>query len=290
MNKVTRVMLVSLTVNTILSTVKIIAGFFAKSQALIADGIHSFSDLTTDLVAIIGNKIALKKPDEKHPYGHGKLEYLTSIIIGAVIVALGVGLILESFNEKTNSIGLVVLLVSLFTIIFKFLLAHYIVNKGHEYHNNILIASGKESSADVVSSIFVLISSIFMIFKKYNPAFGYADIVATIIVGLFIIRTGILILKENISIILGEQETDNSYMSKLRKVIMNNQAVEHIDKLVLLKFGQYYQLNCEVSMNENLTLIKAHSELEQIEKDLSKYDEKIRYKTIHINPYKRRIK
>lgn len=287
MNKITKVMLISFIVNAILSTVKIISGILAKSSALVADGIHSFSDLSTDIIAIIGNKLANKSPDSKHPYGHGKLEYLTSIVIGAVIIFLGVVLIKNSFDtNKSNTIGLIVGIVSIFTIIFKLLLAKYIIKKGNEYKNNILIASGKESSADVISSIVVLVSSVFLCLSKYIEIFKYADMFAAIIVGLFIIRTGYLILKENVSIILGEQETNNIYLTDIRKIIYNNILVKNIDSLVLLKFGQYYKLTCEVSMDQNLSLLEAHSQLEEIEKSLKNYDEKIKYQTIHINPYK----
>lgn len=290
MNKITRVMLISFIVNTILSSCKVIMGSIAKSQALIADGIHSFSDLSTDIIAIVGNKLSLKKADDKHPYGHGKLEYLTSIAIGLVVLLLGLILIYNSFSNKNESTSVIVIVVSLFTILFKFLLANYVVKKGKEYKNNILIASGKESSADVISSIVVLLSAVLMFFSKYNGLFKYADMIATIVVGLFIIRTGFNILKENISIILGEQETDKEYINNIRTIILASSLVKNIDSLVLMKFGQYYNLNCEISMEPELTLLESHNELEEIQKSLESYDSKIKYQTIHVNPYIRRKK
>lgn len=288
MNKITKVMLISFMINTILSISKIIMGLIAKSQALIADGIHSFSDLSTDIIAIAGNKLSLKKPDDKHPYGHGKLEYLTSIIIGLVILGLGLTLIYNSFSNKKESTSLIVIIVSLFTIVFKLLLSRYVVRKGKDYKNNILIASGKESSADVVSSVVVLVSAVLTTID--NKIFHYSDMIAAIIVGLFVVKTGYNILKENVSIILGEQETDKEYVNNIKTIILASSLIKNIDSLVLMKFGQYYNLNCEVSMDSELTLLEAHNELELIEKSLIAYDKKIKYQTIHINPYRRRQK
>ena len=285
MKKVTKVMIKSLIVNSLLAILKVIFGFLAKSKALLADGIHSFSDLSTDLVAIIGNKLAKKEPDLKHPYGHGKLEYLTSIIIGVVILILGIGLIYNSFTGNNVSTSSIVIIISILTITFKYILSKYIIKKGKEYKNNILIASGKESSADVISSVIVLFSALFMYLSKYNKIFSYADMIASIIVGLFIIKTGFEVLKDNISTIIDEQETDLEYIENVKNIILANGLVKEIDSLVLLKLGHNYKLTCDLSMDDSISIKEAHDELEEIEASLERYDERIKYKTIHINPY-----
>ena len=276
MNNVTSVMCFSLVINLLLSILKVIFGFISNSKALFADGIHSFSDLSTDLVAIIGNKLAKKEPDSKHPYGHGKLEYLTSIIIGAVILVLGIGLIYNSFKGNNNSSSSIVIIISIVTIIFKYLLSRFIIKKGKEYKNNILIASGKESSADVISSIVVLISGLFMYFSKYNDIFSYADMLVSIIVGLFIIKTGFEVLKDNVSTIIDEQETDLEYIENVKKIILANDLVKEIDSLVLLKLGHNYKLACDISMDDSISIKEAHDEIEEIEASLERYDETIR--------------
>lgn len=288
MNKISKVMFFSLIVNILLAISKIAFGFISSSKALIADGIHSFSDLSTDIVAIIGNKLARKEPDLKHPYGHGKLEYLTSLMIGVVILILGISLIYNSFKYNTNSTTIIVIVVSIFTIISKYILSNYIINKGKEYKNNILIASGKESKMDVISSIVVLISGLFMYLKKYNSIFGYSDMIASIIVGIFIVKTGFDVLKDNISTIIGEQETDLEYIKAVRKIIMKNELVKGIDSLVLLKLGHNYKLSCDLLMDDSITIKKAHDELEKIESLLEEYDSRIKYKTIHINPFEKK--
>ena len=232
MNNVTKVMSVSIITNTFLSFIKIIIGFICKSSALLADGVHSFSDLLTDFFAIIGNIMAKKPADEKHPYGHGKIEYLTSIGISMVIIILGLTIINNSMHSKVVMSSLIVSIVSLITITLKYLLSEYIIRKGKKLENNILIASGKESRADVISSLVVFISAILSVFSKYIEVFKYSDKIAGIIVGILIIRTGFLILKENISIILGEQEIKGETLSKIRKIILNNKDIKTIDELI----------------------------------------------------------
>lgn len=285
MNNVTKVMSVSIITNTFLSLIKIIIGFICKSSALLADGVHSFSDLLTDFFAIIGNIMAKKPADEKHPYGHGKIEYLTSIGISMVIIILGLTIINNSMHSKVVMSSLIVSIVSLITITLKYLLSEYIIRKGKKLENNILIASGKESRADVISSLVVFVSAIFSIFSKYIEVFKYSDKIAGIIVGILIIRTGFLILKENISIILGEQEIKGETLNKIRKIILNNKDIKTIDELIILKFGHCYKVSMEVSMNPDLTLLECHTIVDKLEKKLKKEVEKIEYITVHVNPY-----
>lgn len=285
MNNVTKVMSVSIITNTFLSLIKIIIGFICKSSALLADGVHSFSDLLTDFFAIIGNIMAKKPADEKHPYGHGKIEYLTSIGISMVIIILGLTIINNSMHSKVVMSSLIVSIVSLITIKLKYLLSEYIIRKGKKLENNILIASGKESRADVISSLVVFISAILSVFSKYIEVFKYSDKIAGIIVGILIIRTGFLILKENISIILGEQEIKGETLNKIRKIILNNKDIKTIDELIILKFGHCYKVSMEVSMNPDLTLLECHTIVDKLEKKLKKEVEKIEYITVHVNPY-----
>lgn len=285
MRKENKVMFISMIVNFSLSLLKVITGIIFLSGALMADGIHSFSDLTTDVFAIVGNKLSNKPADEKHPFGHGKLEYLTSMAIGLLIIVVGLGLIYNSFNKEIVIPSVIVVIVSLFTIITKFILSRYIIKKGKEYNNTILIASGKESSADVISSVVVLVSVIFMKLSDIIEIFKYADTIATIIVGIFIVKVGFDVLRENISYILGEQETSEELLNKITDIITKEKLVVGIDKLVMIKYGAYFKIVAEVSMDENLTLKCSHDAVERIEQNLKKYDERNRYITIHVNPY-----
>jgi len=284
MNKVTSVLFVSLVVNLILSIIKIISGILSNYASLIADGLHSLSDLITDIVSMLGNKLSLKPADNKHPFGHGKIEYITSIIISLTIIILGMNLIINSFSHEITIPSIFIMYVSLFTIIAKYILSTYIYKKGLKYQNNILIASGKESKSDVISSIFVIISIIFIQFSSVITIFQYADIVGTILISLLIIRTGYLILMDNLSKILGEQIEDEEYINKLKNIILSEENILEVKNLYVLKNGPYYKLLSNVSMNNMITLLNAHQVIDKVEEKLKKYDSKIKYVFIHMEP------
>ncbi len=281
--KITKVLLVSSITNIFLSIIKILFGFVGKCNALIADGIHSLSDLSTDLVAIFGNHLSLKPADKKHPFGHGKTEYITSMIIGIVIIVLGLSLIYNIFNKEIIIPNLLMILVSLFTIISKLLLSNYIYKKGILYDNNILIASGKESRADVYSSIFVLLSIILMQFSNEFSILKYADMISTIIIALFIIKTGFNILKENIGILLEEQVLDKKYIKEIKKIITSFDEVLEIKDLYILRYGPYYKLVSNIIM-QDLLLTDAHKVIDDIEAKLKEKDSRIKYVFIHMEP------
>ena len=281
--KITKVLLVSSITNIFLSIIKILFGFIGKCNALVADGIHSLSDLSTDFVAIFGNHLSLKPADNKHPFGHGKTEYLTSMIIGIVIIILGLSLIYNIFNKEIIIPDLIMILVSLFTIISKLLLSNYIYKKGVLYSNNILIASGKESRADVYSSIFVLLSIILMQFSNEVSVLKYADMFSTIIIALFIIKTGFNILKDNIGILLEEQVLDKKYLKEIKSIITSFDEIVEIKDLYVLRYGPYYKLVSNVIMKD-LLLTDAHNVIDEIENKLKEKDNRIKYVFIHMEP------
>ena len=281
--KITKVLLVSSITNIFLSIIKILFGFIGKCNALIADGIHSLSDLSTDFVAIFGNHLSLKPADKKHPFGHGKTEYITSVIIGIVIILLGLSLIYNIFNKEITIPNLLMILVSLFTIISKYILSSYIYKKGIEYSNNILIASGKESKADVYSSIFVLISIVLMQFSNELKILKYADMLSTVIIALFIIKTGFNILSDNIGILLEEQVLDKEYINNIKNIITSFNEIVEIKDLYILRYGPYFKLVSNVIMKD-LSLTDAHKIIDEIEKKLKEKDDKIKYVFIHMEP------
>lgn len=277
--KVEKIMKISFFTNFLLSCIKILTGFILVSGALIADGIHSFSDLVTDVVAIIGTKFANKPKDNEHPYGHGNAEYLTSFIIGMLIILIGFVLIKEMMYSEIKTPGILVAVISMLTILAKYLLSSFLIKKGNEYDNNILIASGKESRTDVISSIVVLVSSICICYKNYFEFLKYSDKIAGVIVGIFIIATGYKIVKENADMILG-RKVDDTF---LREKLLSYNAILKIDEIVLIKTGPYYRANIEVTMDCKL-LKTAHSKAHKIENEIKNDLQNIKYISIHVNP------
>ena len=285
MEKATKVLVKSLIVNILLTLTKFVFGIIYKSKVLVADGIHSLSDLATDVVSIYGSKLSLKPADTEHPYGHGKIEYLTSIVIGAVILALALSLLGNSLNAKNTIASNMVLYVTIFTILAKYLISRYILSKGVKYKSNLLVASGKESRSDVISSAIVIITYFLSKLSSYSKIFLYSDTIGTFIIGLIILKTAYRILKENIVSILGESEQDEEYLDKIRKIILENSEVVNIEELNIIKYGHYYQANITINMDSNVTLEDARVVSNRIKKKLINKKTRISYAKISINPY-----
>lgn len=285
MEKATKVLVKSLIVNILLTLTKFVFGLIYKSKVLVADGIHSLSDLATDVVSIYGSKLSLKPADNEHPYGHGKIEYLTSIVIGAVILALALSLLGNSLNAKTTITSNMVLYVTIFTILAKYLISRYILSKGVKYKSNLLVASGKESRSDVISSAIVIVTYFLSKLSSYSKIFLYSDTIGTFIIGLIILKTAYRILKENIVSILGEIEQDEEYLDKIREIILENSEVVNIEELNIIKYGHYYQANITINMDSNVTLEDARVVSNRIKKKLINKKTRISYAKISINPY-----
>ena len=286
MKNVVQSMIVSIVVNFILIVIKLVVGIISNYKSLVADAIHSFSDMSTDLVAIFGQWLAVKKADDKHPYGHGKIEYITSIIIGGFILALGIGLINSTITgniapSKYTNIALIVVII---TIILKYGLAKYVYYKGKIDNNSILLARAHENMEDVFSSIGVFITITLSLLTKYVPIFKYADKVGGLIISLLIIKTSFNILRDNINAIIGEREQNQNVIDKIKNIILSISDVLSIDDLVVMKLGSYYQIILDVGLDAKMTLKDAHNVAHKIEKELIDSNLKIKYVTVHINP------
>lgn len=277
-----KVLTKSLIVNAFLSLMKIISGFLVSSRALIADGIHSLSDFLTDLISIGGIKLASKEEDEKHPYGHGKIEYLLCMGISIIILTLSITLLINTFTSKNTVPHVAVAIVTLVTIFLKFLLSSYILNKGKKYKSDILIASGHESMSDVISSLVVLVSF------ALSYIFPYADKIACVIISILIFITGVKILVENVSNILGSKEVDEEILNAVESLILSNKEILYLDNFKLLKYGSYYKCEVNIYLNGKQTVANANKLVEKIKKDIIINYEKIKYVDIYVKAMRKK--
>lgn len=284
MDKITQTMLISLITNLFLAITKILAGFLGASGALIADGVHSLSDMITDIVAAVGNIISKKPADYEHPFGHGNTEYLTCLVIGLIIAFIGIKVIYEGITKQATTPNLYTSIICLITILLKLILSQYVLKKGKIYNNNILISSGKESFTDVISSIIVFISILLSRLSETNNIFKYSDKLAMTFVGIMIIKISTEIFKENISNLLGKRMEDKEYINYIKKIIKAHKEIIKIDSLIIVKFGMYKKIDCEVSMNQNMKLLDVHSIVDTIEKEIQK-DRTVSNIIMHVNPY-----
>ncbi len=282
MKKSTEVMLKSIIGNIFLVFFKIIGGLVLKSSSLLADGIHSLSDFTTDIVAIVGNIMSLKPADEKHPYGHGKIEYVTSIFIGAAIIIVGLFLLFENGKSRIIIPSKLVFLIIIIVILIKYLLSSYLIRQGKKLNNGILIASGKESKMDVYSSLIVLISSFCMQLSNKIVILKYADKIAIVIVSFFIIKTGFDLLKENIEMIIGSKEENEKRKEFLNDLLLSHEGVLEISNLQIMKYGSYDVVFITIVMEGKNSLEEASELSRHLEEEINKIDSKFKYVSVKI--------
>lgn len=191
-----RVTLVGAFWDAVLGLAKIVAGYFSQSQALIADGIHSLSDLVTDVFVYFASANSRQGPDENHPYGHLRFETLTTVFLGMVLIVVALGIAYESITSSASQAqftwyGLAALIA---TIVIKEAIFHYTKKAGDKIGSKMLIANAWHSRSDALSSIAVLIGLIGVYF-----GYGWADLVASIIVALLIGKMAVIMVWENLA-------------------------------------------------------------------------------------------
>lgn len=283
MDKVVKVLIKSVIVNICLVITKFIIGLIGNSKALIANSIHSLSDLITDIISIIGYKLSKKPADERHPLGFGQIEYLTNIIVSFVIFYLGMQSIISAFSNKVNIPSDIILVVSLITAVIKFALSVYIYNNGKKYQNGILVVSGIESRADAFTSGLVVISVIFSKLTSYNNIYSYSDNICTFIIGIYIIYIALKILKENIINIIGSSPVEEYMIEEVKAIILDEKEVASVDELSIINYGSYYVVIMELTLKKNISLRKINKLKNRVRSNINTYDKKITYIKISVN-------
>lgn len=266
MDKTTRTLLVSIIVNMALVISKLIIGFLGSSRALIANGIHSLTDMITDIIAIVGNNLSRKPADTRHPYGYGQIEYVTNIIMGLTILILGVTQIFSAFSSNIDMPSNIIIYVSIIAMVVKYTLSRYITLKGKKYKSGLLIVSGFESKADALTTLFVIISALLSKLTVYNELYKYSDNVCTFVIGLYISYVSLKILKENAFDLIDKVEDNQELINKIKKKILKNIEIKDVTSLSLIKYGTYYTANVEIALNKNTKL----KDIEEINKKLEK--------------------
>lgn len=280
MDKVEKVMFTSFFSNIFLSALKIITGIIGNAGALVADGLHSLSDMITDIFAIIGIKISKRPADKKHPFGHGNAEYITSLFIGIMVFIMGITIIYNGIFDVKVMPSIYTAFVTIIVIILKLLLSTYIIKKGKTYKSTILTSSGKESLSDVFSSVVVLISVLLsQLSVKYN-IFTYSDMIAMILVGILILKLSIDIIKENINNLLGKVVNDNLYINKIENIINKYKNIE-VKKIYIIEEGPFYKINIKIKFKKNIKYKKLCKIIKEIQRKIK--DPKI--SQIYINPF-----
>lgn len=285
--KLESIMKRSFIVNIFLVVVKIITGFLFNSVALIADGVHSISDLLSDVFVILGIRHSLKPADDEHPFGHGKFEYVLSLMLGVFILIIAYGLgkeVITNYDEPVVVPGLITLIVVIIVVVIKLFLARYLIKKGEEEDSLIIKASGRESLTDVFSSIVVFIGILsVLIGKRLEINFLLkGDKIASIIIALFIINIGFRIIYEAIIALQGKA-VHPEICVKYKELIKDINGVIGVDNIDMIAYGPYYQALVDIQVDGNVSVREGHDIAGEVS-DLLYSDEKICHVVVHVNP------
>ena len=207
--KIVKVSIIGILGNIILVGFKAFIGFLAGSVSIILDAVNNLTDALSSVVTIIGTKLASKKPDKKHPYGYGRIEYITSLIIGVIIIAAGVSAITSSVDKIIHptqpDYSVVTIVIISVAIVAKIILGIYFQKQGKNLNSESLVASGKDAMFDAIVSTSTLIAVIIgLIWKDVNIE-GYIGI----LISLFILKAGAEVLLETLSGLIGKRIDDD---------------------------------------------------------------------------------
>lgn len=273
--------IIGIIVNIILFSLKIFIGIFSNSLSIIADAFNSLSDCISSLISIIAIKISNKPADKEHPFGHGRAEYLASLVVAFFIALLAweflktsIQKILHPENLSTNMLIYIIMIIN---ISLKFCIAKYNKYNGEKISSKVLIATSKDAFNDCIITLITLIVLIIYAFFNINID-GYAGIFLTIV----LFKAAFEIAQDTISVLLGEVP-DIEFTSKLKKTILNYEGILGVHDLIIHNYGEAYTLatiHAEVSCKEDI--LKSHELIDKIEKEISdKFDIHL---TIHMDP------
>ena len=221
--------------NVMLSAFKAFVGFASNSIAVTLDAVNNLSDALSSVVTIIGAKLGAKQPDKKHPLGYGRIEYLSSMIVAAIVLYAGITSLVESVKKiispETADYNAVSLIIISVAIVVKLILGMYVRKKGKKVNSGALTASGSDALFDAILSASVLASAvIFLIWQVSLEAY-----VGVVIAG-FIIKAGIEMMIETLNDIIGKRE-DAESIKELKQVICEEEAVLGAYDITLFNYG-----------------------------------------------------
>ena len=271
-------------VNVFLIVLKFITGIFGHSQALIADAIHSLSDLFTDIAVLIGLRVGRKAPDINHPFGHARIETMTSAILGLVLIGtacyLGFKASLNIYNHtEFHPTGLALIGAAL-SIAFKEALYHYTVFIGKRLKSQLIIANAWHHRSDSLSSVAVLLGVSGAII---NPAWHILDAYATLIVSFFIIKVGLDILRKTVREFT-DTAPEPTVLEDMRQCILEVEGVIETHDIRVRTSGGLYQMEAHILVDGGISVRDGHRIAKEAEKCLFDVLDDLDSVIVHVDP------
>ena len=237
---IVRTSVIGIIANVLLAAFKAAVGIISNSIAVTLDAVNNLSDALSSVITIIGAKLGAKKPDKKHPLGYGRIEYLSSMIVAAIVLYAGITSLVESVKKiihpEAADYGMVSLIIIAVAIIVKLLLGRYVKKQGEKVNSGALVASGKDASFDAILSASVLASAIvFLVWGISLEAY------VGVIISIVIIKAGIEMMIETLNDIIG-QRGDAEMSKQIKRLVNEEPEVRGAYDLNLFNYGpdKYY--------------------------------------------------
>jgi cation diffusion facilitator family transporter len=252
-----RTTLVSVLVNVVLSVLQIVVGYFSRSQALIADGIHSLSDLMSDFVVLIANHHSQKDPDDDHPYGHQRFETAASLFIGVILMAVAAGMVWAAVERAMDpasipDIAPVALVIAILTLLTKEGLFRYMLSAAKRVKSSMLVANAWHARSDAASSLVVAIGIT-------GSLLGYKilDPIAALIVGLMIGRMGWRFAFDAFNDLM-DRGIDDTELLEITRTLRETPGVLGVHDVRTRKMGDMVMVDAHIEVDRTLTVEEGH--------------------------------
>lgn len=271
--------------NVVLSAFKLFAGIFANSSAMISDSVHSMSDIFSTFIVMIGVKMANRKADAKHPYGHERFECVAAVILAAVLFATGIGIgwagikkIWDGQSADAMTPGLLALIAALLSIVVKEAMYWYTRAAAKKIDSSAVMADAWHHRSDAFSSIgsFVGILGARMGFSMLDP-------LASVVICLFIGKAAVSIFLDAIGK-MTDKACDEEVTREIREVIMSERDVGGIDQLRTRLFGDKIYVDVEISADGSATLNESHETAQRVHDAIESRFPKVKHCMVHVNP------
>ena len=269
--------------NLFLLLIKCVVAAISSSQAMLADAMNSSSDVFSSLLSYIGNKIASKPRDKDHNLGHGKAEYIFSLLISIIMFILALNVVISSVSSLINKDELLysnwLVIVCIITIVTKFALYLYTSRIAKKHNNLLMKAASKDHRNDILLTTLNLTA---VIFAKYGIYF--IDGVVGTLISLWIFVTSFNIFKESYDVLM-DKSIDEETKDKVLKIIKSHEEIKGFRHFNSTPIGFKYQISFTIFVDGNLSTFDSHEIADNLEREINKKMPEIFLTVIHVNPY-----
>lgn len=265
--QVVRTSVIGIAANVALAVVKAAVGFAAGSIAIVLDALNSLTDVFSSTATIVGEKIACRRPSRKHPFGYGRVEYVTSIVIAAFIIAAGIVSLQESFSKVVHPVEpdytALTLVVLVIAALMKVVLGAVFIRRGKAIDSRPLRASGTDALYDAVLTLGTLVSAVVCLLWGVDLD-GWVGLV----ISLFVVKAGIDIVRDAIGSIIGERPLADTAKG-VRSLISEHDGVRGVYDLMIDGFGpERILVACHIEVRDDMSASEIHDITRHIEEDL----------------------